>query len=123
MNTTVRRGSWAAVLAVMGWLLCQPATAQAHPLLIGRWSAASPPGSVMVYEFGPSEYLGNGVWQGPYTYFVSNCPVATGRYELRIYVGSEGFLGLREGQGGASTIATVDFTTRVMTFRNVTFRP
>jgi hypothetical protein len=123
MGTSFRRGSWAAVLAVAGWLLCQPGTAQAHPHLVGKWSAPVPPGGLMVYEFGPSEYIGNGVWRGPYTYFVSNSPVARGTYELRLFVGAEGTVGLREGPAGATNVATVDLATKVMIFRNVAYRP
>jgi hypothetical protein len=123
MFTSFRRGSWVTVLAVTVWLLCQPAPAQAHPLLIGKWSASVPAGGQATYVFGPGEYLDNGVWQGPYTYFVGDCPVTTGRYELRVYIGTEGILGFREGVGGATTVGTFDLTTRVITFRNLTFRP
>ena len=123
MSILLRRGSWAAILLITGWVVFQPTPAHAYPPLIGKWSAVSPPGHVIAYQFGPGEYLDNGVWQGPYTYFIDNCPVTTGRYELRIYVGTEGMLGLREGLGGATTVATIDFTTRVMTFREVIFKP
>jgi hypothetical protein len=123
MGTSFLRGRWAAVLAVAAWLLCHPGTAQAHPTLVGRWSAPVPPGVLMVYDFGPSDYIGNGVWRGPYTYFVANCPVATGVYELRLFVGAEGTIGLREGPAGATNVATIDLANRVMIFRNVAYHP
>jgi len=123
MGSAFRRGSLAVVVTVTGWLLVQPAAVEAHPLLIGRWSAPVPAGGQTTYEFGPGVYLDNGVWQGPYTYFVAGCPVMTGRYELRVYVGTIGVLGLREGVGGATTVGVLDFTTRELTFRNLLYKP
>jgi hypothetical protein len=122
MGNAFRRGSLAVVVAVTGWLLWQPA-AQAHPLLVGRWVTNVPVGGQTAYEFGPGVYLDNGVWQGPYTYFVAGCPVMTGRYELRVYVGTVGVLGFREGQGGATSVGVMDLVTRELTFRNLLYKP
>jgi hypothetical protein len=123
MGTSCRRGSLAAVLAVAGMLLCQPREAQAHPLFVGRWIAPVPPGGVMVYDFYPPVYITNWIWKGEFTFYVSNCPVTSGTYILRMYTGTEGTLELRDGTMLSTSVGTVDLGTRVMVFKNVTFRP
>ena len=49
----------AGMALAVALLLGVPAGAEAHPLLVGPWSAETP-GGPSVYEFGPGEYVGNG---------------------------------------------------------------
>ena len=122
MRTSSGRGGLAALLAA-GLLSCLSGNAQAHPYLVGRWVAPVPPGSSLVYDFGPGEYVGNWVWHGTFTFFVADCPVSTGTYQLLMFNGVEGTLSLRDGNGITTAVANVDLGAKVMTFKNVIFRP
>jgi hypothetical protein len=91
-------------------LLCQAEPAHAHPLLAGKWIAALPSGGIQVYEFGCGEYLGNGIWRGSAVFYVSNCPVWSGEYELRMFTGDAGTLSLLSTSKSIySNVGLVDF--------------
>jgi hypothetical protein len=123
MSIRLSRGCWAVVLAVAGSWLCLPGNAQAHPQLAGQWIAAAPPGSFTSYQFGVGEYIGNGIWRGPFTFYWSNYPVVSGKYELRIYGGTQATLGLQEGCNTGTRVGNIDLGARVLTFMGVTYRP
>jgi len=123
MGDPSRRGRWAALLAVAGLLACQTKDAQAHPHFCGGWSAPVPPGGFMVYEFGPGEYVTNWIWRGHFTFTVSGCPVSEGTYVLRLYTGTQGTVEFRDGTMLSTSVGIVDLGTRVLTFKNVIFRP
>jgi hypothetical protein len=122
MRTSLSGGGLAAVLAVAVLLSCGLGNAQAHPLFVGRWTAVSQPAAPIVYEFGPAEYVNDGVWRGSFTLYISNIQITCGTYELRIMTGSEGTVGLREAPGISTTVGNIDLGTRVMTYKDVTFR-
>jgi hypothetical protein len=63
------RGLCALGVAV-ALLACYVGKADAHPQLVGRWTAATPPGGVTSFIFGPGEFQGHGVWRGPLTVVV-----------------------------------------------------
>ena len=83
-------------------LFCQPAQVDAHPQLIGLWIANEPPGGIQVYDLGCGEYIGNGIWRGPFLYIVSGKIVEKGMWELRFFTGNDATLSilLREGRIG-----------------------
>lgn len=122
MSTCSARGGLAALLAA-GFLSCLPGNAQAHPNLVGRWVAPVPPGSSMVYDFGPGEYVGNWVWNGTFTFSLGNCTLSTGTYQLLLFNGVEGTVTLRDGNGLSVAVANVDLGTRLLSLKNVLFRP
>jgi hypothetical protein len=123
MSRSLRRGGLAVVLAVAGWLVCQPGYVQAHPKLVGKWKATNPAAFGEAYEFQAGEYQGNGVWRGCYTYFVENVAVATGTYELRAFNAGEATVGFVEGPAVSTRVGNVDLLNRVLTFQNVTYHP
>src|SRR4051794_34711278 len=83
MRTPAGRFIFAAFLAA-SLLACRPGGAHAHPQLAGRWSApVPPPGGSMAFDFGCGEYIGEGVWRGPFVFIVSGKVVEQGMYELR----------------------------------------
>jgi hypothetical protein len=77
----------------------------------------------MSYDFAPGEYVGDGVWRGPLLFCMPTGPVSPGTYELRMFTGTEGTLGLIDGVGIAVRVGNVDLGRRVMTFMSVTYRP
>jgi hypothetical protein len=123
MTTPFRRGSTALLAAVAAWLLLQPATAQAHPQLVGRWSSTTAPNVNLAYEFAPGHYLGDGVWQGTYTVFVANTPIADGEYELRMYYGTMATLRFRDGMLYSWSAGNVDLAARVLFYHGTLYRP
>jgi hypothetical protein len=123
MSAWYRRGNVVAVLAVAWLMLYQPGKVQAHPQFVGRWTATVPPGGIIIYDFAPCDYLGNGVWRGPYTLSMSNGVIATGVYELRMWSETVGTLGMRENIGVTTSVAIVDLGERLMTYMNAAFRP
>src|SRR5438309_2032911 len=116
MGIRVGRGGLAVFLAAAAWLLGQAGGADAHPLLIGQWHATSPKAGAVMYDFGPGEYLGNGVWHGPLKLFMQGHLFATGTYELRMFTGAEGAIGLRENVGITMTCGTVDLESQLITY-------
>jgi hypothetical protein len=112
----------AAALAAATLLLCRPGAAEAHPLLIGQWAAEAPPGNVVIYDFGPADYVYNGVWRGRYTLSVSGRVTVDGCYELRQFSGTEATIGLKDGVGIATAVGNIDFAARTMNFRGVIYR-
>jgi hypothetical protein len=114
------RSIWGAVAAVL-LLLCQAGAARAHPHLLGTWTSPTPPGGYMALDFGPAELLGVGVWRGCFTITYSGY-VSSGIYELRMYSGTEGTLGLRDGNMIATKVGTVDFMTNEVIYLNTHFR-
>ena len=122
MGNRLRR-SGLAFLAVVGLLCCRPDSAEAHPNLAGQWFAPVPPGGFMLFEFAPGEYLGNGVWRGPFVWIVSGCPTSHGVYELKMFTGTQGTLGLREGLSAPGwTVGNVDLAGPVIQYLNTPFR-
>jgi hypothetical protein len=77
----------------------------------------------MKYDLGPGEYMGNWVWRGPLTFYVDNCVVSTGTYELRLANGLEGTIELRDGNGLPNAVGIIDLGRKVLIFKNVVFRP
>jgi hypothetical protein len=123
MSARWRRGGLVIVLAVAALLSWQSGKVEAHPHLLGRWVANVPPGGFMVLEFGPGEYLGNGTWRGPFTFVVSGCRASVGVYELQMFTGTEGTLGLREKLSAPGwSVGTVDFGARSVTLRQTTYK-
>jgi hypothetical protein len=115
--------SWGlAALAAVVLLLSQPGQAPAHPHLLGAWSAEVPPGGLSVYEFGPGEYVGAGVWHGPFTYSVAGCAVSPGIYDLRMVSTTQGSLGLRDGNLIATYAGVVDFAAGTVTIMHTPHR-
>jgi hypothetical protein len=112
----------AAALAVATLLLCLPGAAEAHPLLTGQWGAEVPPGNVVVYDFGPADYIYNGVWRGQYTLVISGRVTVGGCYELRQFSGTEATIGLKDGVGISTAVGIIDFAARTMNFRGVIYR-
>src|SRR4051794_29200057 len=89
-------------------LLCQVGGARAHPHLGGTWISHTPPGGYMRLDFTPGELIGAGVWKGCFTITYSDY-TSSGVYELRMFSGTEGTLGLRDGNMIATKVGTVDF--------------
>ena len=112
----------AAALAVVTLLLCFPGAADAHPLLTGTWGAEAPQGFPVVYDFGPADYVYNGVWRGRYTLVVAGHVTVDGCYELRQFSGIEATISLKDGVGIATAVGNIDFAARTMTFRGVIYR-
>jgi hypothetical protein len=123
MSSHSRRTLAALLFAITGMLTWTTGAVQAHPRLIGVWTGQEPPNTLMKYEFGPGEYQGNWVWRGPLTFYVDNCVVSTGRYELRLSSGLEGSLELRDGNGLPNAVGTVDLGRRILIFKSVAFVP
>lgn len=123
MSSRSGRTLAAVVLAIAGLLSGMTGTAKAHPRLVGVWIAQNPPNTLMKYELGPGEYQGNWVWRGPLTFYVDNCAVSTGTYQLRLGNGLEGTLELRDGNGLPNATGIIDLGRRALNFKNVLFRP
>jgi hypothetical protein len=122
MGTRFRRGGLAS-LAVAALLLGQPGKVEAHPHLACKWVTPAPAGGYMSYDFRLGKYIGMGVWEGPFFLVVSNVPVSTGIYELRMFTGNEGTISLRDGTCIGVRVGIVDFRARAMTFMNEVYRP
>ncbi len=112
----------AATLAVAALLLCRPTAAEAHPLLTGQWVAQAPPGFVVIYDFAPADYIDNNLWRGRYTVTFGGRVVVDGCYELRQFAGTEATVGLKDGVGISTAVGSIDFATRTMVFRGITYR-
>jgi hypothetical protein len=117
----------AAVCVGVALLLCQSGTAHAHPQLCGRWIAALPSGGLQVFEFGLGEYLGNGIWRGPFVFYVSGLPVASGEYEVRMFTGDQGtFTVMSTKKSIYSNVGNLDFGSNkqpaTLIFLGTTFR-
>jgi len=122
MHFFLSRTVSAALLTIAVLLSLPSGTARAHPLLVGTWIAQDPPGTLLKYEFGSAEYVGNWVWRGPLTFYVDNQVVSTGNYELRMFSGLEGGLTLRDGNGLPNEVGLVNLSTRVLNYKKVVFR-
>src|SRR5438128_2716226 len=103
-------------------LFCQPAQVDAHPQLIGLWIANEPPGGIQVYDLGCGEYIGNGIWRGPFLYIVSGKIVEKGMWELRFFTGNDATLSIQSPMSGGARVGLVDFGARTFSFKNVNFR-
>ncbi len=123
MNRYLFRGSLSAFLVAVGLLLSQPGTAQAQPDLVGRWSAPFAPTGIMTFVFGPGEFIGHAVWRGPLQVLSNNCLIATGTYEIRMFTGTEGTLGIMDGACISNSVGNIDMGARIFTYKNVRFRP
>src|SRR5262245_20082345 len=93
MRTRTGVGILAAAL-----MLALPAVSQAHPCLVGAYSAPVPGCGPTVYEFGPGEYQGCGVWKGPMMVTVGGLPIGPGVYVLRMASETQGTIGIRDGK-------------------------
>jgi hypothetical protein len=124
MSTRFKVGGAGVVFAAVALLLLQPGNVQAHPQLVGRWASVSPPNSNMSYTFDPGEYIGDGIWRGPFTIYWANNPISCGFYEIRILNGTYGTISVRDGPlHGAISIGSIDVGTRILTLKGVTYRP
>jgi hypothetical protein len=110
------------VVALTALLLCVPAPASAHPQLIGEWAGEVTRGSVTVYNFGPGEYLGNGMWRGPFSVTIAGCVTSYGEYVLRLYNAGEGTLALRDGLMLSTRVAIIDLGVRAFEFMGVVYK-
>ena len=123
MRTRFSRVLTALLLVVTGWLCFPAGNAQAHPLLVGDWVSPTPPGATATFHFCPGEHLGNGLWRGQCSLNVSNCSVIYGPYELNMIDDHQATLTpLRSHTNGSPTVGLVDFSTGVLTVKNVTYR-
>jgi hypothetical protein len=122
MGSRFRRGRFPVALAVLGLLGCWPGFAQAHPLLVGKWSAAMPPGTTTVYDFAPGKYLGCGVWDGPFLLVIAGMPISTGHYQLYLFNGTQGTLALRDGNWISTRVGILDLGTRVLSFMGINYQ-
>jgi hypothetical protein len=109
-----------AVLAA-ALALSTPTVASAHPLLVGPWGAPTP-GGPSVFDFGPGEYMGGGMWKGPVNVIVSGCPVSRGEYVLRIYDGLEATISIRDGLWITTRVGVVDLGAGVFEFIGIVYR-
>jgi hypothetical protein len=116
------RRTGGVVVALAALLLWLPGAASAHPQLVGEWAGQVTPGAVTVYDFGPGQYLGPGMWRGPYTITVSGCVTSSGEYVLRLYHGGEGTLALRDGLWISTRVAVIDLGVRAFEFMGVIYR-
>jgi hypothetical protein len=123
MSTRFSPSRMAVIFAAALLLLLQSGKAQAHPQLVGRWFATTPPNVNMSFEFAPGEYIGDDIWRGHYTLYWANNPIADGDYELRVFNGTRATLSLRDGRLANPRFAEVDLGTKVMTLKGVTYRP
>jgi hypothetical protein len=124
MSTPFKVGSAGVVCAAIALLLLQPGTVQAHPQLVGRWTAVAPPNSNMSYTFDPGEYIGDGVWRGTFTIYWANNPISCGSYELRMLRGTYGVLSVRDGPNhGSVGVGDVDVGIGAMNLKGLTYRP
>jgi hypothetical protein len=123
MSSRPGRSLAAFLLAITGLFASTTGEAQAHPRLVGVWIGQNPPNTLMKYELGPGEYQGNWVWRGPLTFYVDNIAISTGTYELRLSSGLDGSLELRDGNGLPNASGIIDLGRRVLTFKDVIFRP
>jgi hypothetical protein len=121
MKLLLRHSTLAVILVTAGSLF-PIGSAQAHPFLLGKWVSQEPAGAALMYDFGPGLYKGNWVWTGPLTFFVANCIVSNGTYELRMYSGLQGTIELRDANGVAHGVGIVDFEHRALNFKEVIFR-
>jgi hypothetical protein len=118
-----RRIGLAIFLAVAGWLACQPGQALAHPNLAGQWVTLVPPGGSMVLDFTCGKYMGNGVWRGHFVFTVSGVPTGSGEYELRLYTGTQGTLGLIDPLSAPGwTVGNLNLDLPTVTYLSTTFK-
>src|SRR4051794_33566268 len=103
-------------------LLLAPLPAQAHPCLEGAYIAPLPCPGVAVYEFGPSEFVCEGVWKGCVRQTVAGRLVSIGTYQLRMFSNDLGIVCLREGQMISTTCGTVDLRKGTFDFIGTTYR-
>jgi hypothetical protein len=120
MRTIWSRGTRAAFLAA-ALLVCQSGNAQAHPKLMGKWSATVVPGVVVTYDFSPGAFIGGGLWRGTFTCVMSDVPISAGPYELYMFTGALGTVTLIE-QGFTSS-GNIDLRARVLDYRGVEYHP
>jgi hypothetical protein len=114
---------FAGVALALALQLWQPGKAQAHPQLVGRWFGTTPPNLNMSFEFACGTYIGDGIWRGTFTIYWANDPISTGDYELRVFRGTEGTLGLRDGVLANPRFGVVDLGTRLLYLKGATYRP
>jgi hypothetical protein len=123
MGAHFRSRSLAVVLAVLALVAGQPETGHAHPLLAGRWVAPAPPGGAMVFTFSPGHHLGNGIWQGTYSYSVGDQSIIYGVYEFQMVTDHEGTLGgLTNKSCMGFNIGVVDLKKQEALISNTTYR-
>lgn len=103
-------------------LLLVPLSAQAHPCLEGVYTAPLPCPGVGVYEFGPSEFVCEGVWKGCMRHLVAGRIVSTGTYQLRTFSDNLGIVCIREGRMISTTCGTVDLAKGTFDFLGTTYR-
>jgi hypothetical protein len=110
------------LVAVLAVATALPGTASAHPLLVGTWRGELPPGAPTIYEFGPGEYVGGGMWRGPFTVTISGCVISFGDYYLRVYDGPNAVIALRDGLRLSSRVGIVDLTAGTLDYMGIVYR-
>lgn len=111
------RRAWAVVLLLA---LALPTAASAHPKLVGPWVGQG--ATLTEYDFGPGEYVGNGMWRGPLRVVIGGCVTSYGDYYLRVYHGSEATLAVRDGLMLSTRVGNVDLREGVFDFMGVVYR-
>jgi hypothetical protein len=113
----------ALVMVVVAWLCNPSGEVQAHPQLAGDWVSTTPPGGFQVFRFRLGQHLGNGLWQGDCSINVSNVSILVGEYTLNMIDDHQATLvPLRNATNLSPTVGIVDFTTGVLSLKNVEYR-
>jgi hypothetical protein len=123
MHRSLIRGSLSALLVTVGMLFFAPGTVQAQPSLCGPWNGKLPAGDTMTLIFQPGEFVGHAVWRGPLTTLINGCVVSVGIWELRMFTGTEGTMGIQDGACIYNSVGNIDMGARVLIYKNVSFRP
>lgn len=103
-------------------VLAAPQAASAHPLMVGIFRGELAPGAPSTYEFGPGEYVGNGMWRGPVTVTISGLVTSYGDYYLRVYHGPHAVLALRDGFLLSTRVGIVDLTAGTFDFLGIVYQ-
>jgi hypothetical protein len=123
MGAASTRAGLAVAVAAVVLLSCQTGTVHAHPHLVGRWASPTPPGGLMEIHFGPGAYIDNMVWRGPCLIVVSGCVAGYGEYELRMFSGTQGTIGIKSGPYLIGTrVGLVDFAAPQVDFLGVIYK-
>jgi hypothetical protein len=115
-------GAILAAALVAALLLGQAGDAQAHPCLVGQYSVQVPGCGPTVYDFGPGEYQGTGVWRGVFTVTVGGVLLGPGCYDLRMFNETQGTIGLRDGKKILTEVGLIDLANGQLEYMNTTYR-
>jgi hypothetical protein len=120
---TTRSGGYiiSAVLVAAAFLLGMPTDAQSHPCIVGQYSVQVPGCGPTVYDFGPGEYQGNGVWRGVMTTTVGGVLVGPGCYDLRMFSETQGTIGIRDGKQISTQVGLIDLASGVLEYMNTSY--